>query len=250
MSVLKPAGDLSRGFKAYVQGVRWLRANPRYFWLLTLPWLGGLASVVGGIGLIITYAPELTAALLFAKPLSWPMLGLFYLAQASLLLSGVILVLVGGALIMSIAASPIYESISVAVEREVTGTVVTAPGFGGTLRILWLECKKVVLILTLSVLLLLIPGLNVVSGLVAAFLAGWDLFDYPMARRGWPLRARLRLARREGWAVMGLGLWLAIPFTQMLTLPLAVAGATFLNLDALARDKQLNSIYSQGGCGC
>jgi hypothetical protein len=54
----------------------------------------------------------------------------------------------------------------------------------------------------------------------------------------------LRLARREGWAVMGLGLWLAIPFTQMLTLPLAVAGATFLNLDALARDKQLNSIYS------
>jgi uncharacterized protein involved in cysteine biosynthesis len=145
---------------------------------------------------------------------------------------------------MSVVAAPVYEAISVAVERERTGVVAEPTGFGGMVRVLWLELKKVSLILTLSILLVFIPGLNVFSGLLAAFLAGWDLFDYPMARRGWPLRTRLGVARREAWAVLGLGLWLAIPFTQMLTLPLAVAGATLLNLDALARDRQLNRIYS------
>jgi len=244
MALLTPAADLSRGFKTYIEGVRWLRAHPRYLLLLSLPWFGGFGSVVAGLTAMVTYAPELTTALLFSKPISWPLLGLYYLAKAGLFLGGVLLVLVAGALIMSVVAAPVYEAISVAVERERTGVVAETTGFGGMVRVLWLELKKVSLILTLSILLVFIPGLNVFSGLLAAFLAGWDLFDYPMARRGWPLRTRLGVARREAWAVLGLGLWLAIPFTQMLTLPLAVAGATLLNLDALARDRQLNRIYS------
>ncbi len=244
MSLLTPAADLSRGFRTYIAGVRWLRAHPRYLLLLSVPWVGGFGSVVAGLTAMVTYAPELTAALLFAKPLGWPLLGVYYLAKVGLFLGGVLLVLVAGALMMSVVAAPVYEAISVAVERERTGSVSGTTGIGGMIRVLWLELKKVCLILTVSILLVFVPGLNVFSGVLAAFLAGWDLFDYPMARRGWPLRRRLAVARREVWAVLGLGLWLAIPFTQMLTLPLAVAGATMLNLDALARDRQLNRINS------
>jgi len=247
MSLVTPAADMSRGVRAYIQGVRWLRAHPRYLALLALPWFGGMATVVAGLTAVVAYAPELTTSLLFNQPSSWPMLGFYYLAKGGLILSGVLLVLVAAALIMSVLAAPVYEGISVAVERERTGTVVVGPGLegaGGMLRVLWAEVKKVSLILMVSIVLVFIPGLNVLSGLIAAVLAGWDLFDYPMARRGWPLGVRLAVARREAWALLGLGLWLAIPFAQMLTLPLAVAGATLLNLDALARDRQLTRMNS------
>ncbi|MEN9834392.1 MAG: hypothetical protein RL011_585, partial [Pseudomonadota bacterium] len=104
MALLTPAADLSRGFKTYIEGVRWLRAHPRYLLLLSLPWFGGFGSVVAGLTAMVTYAPELTTALLFSKPLSWPLLGLYYLAKAGLFLGGVLLVLVAGALIMSVVA--------------------------------------------------------------------------------------------------------------------------------------------------
>jgi uncharacterized protein involved in cysteine biosynthesis len=244
MALLSPAADLVRGFKTYIRGIGWLRDHPRYFGLLAVPWIVGLLWLAVSVTLLIVYASQWTTTLMFARPTDWPMLGLYYLSKAMLMLSALILALVGAALCVSVLAAPVYERISAAIEAERSGKVVAISGLRGNLRLLWLEGKKVALILVLSILLLLIPGLNVVSGLVAAFLAAWDLFDYPLARRGWPLRVRLQLARREVWALMGFSLWLAIPFAQILTLPLAVAGATLLNLDALARDKQLNLIHS------
>jgi uncharacterized protein involved in cysteine biosynthesis len=83
--------------------------------------------------------------------------------------------------------------------------------------------------------MLLIPGVNLFAGLIAAFLIGWDFYDFPLARRGWSFKERFNFVTKEFWTVLGFGLWLAIPFVHILLVPLAAAGGTILNLEALAR---------------
>jgi uncharacterized protein involved in cysteine biosynthesis len=183
---------------------------------------------------------QVLAWLLYARPEGpWYALGLYMLCKALLYVAVIVLTLVAAMLVMNIAAAPVYDRISAAVERDLTGREPPPLGLAGNLRVILVELKKVVLILGISILLLCIPGLNVVSTLSAAFLVGWDFFDYPVARRGWTLGQRLRLVTREFWAVLGFGLWLVIPFAQVVMVPLAVAGGTMLNLDALERQQRL-----------
>ena len=79
------------------------------------------------------------------------------------------------------------------------------------------------------------PGINIISPFVTAFLLGWDFFDYPLARRGLSFKERKSLAFKSKWRILGLGLWLLIPFVQILFLPMAVSGGTMLGLEALQK---------------
>ncbi|MDD9952670.1 MAG: hypothetical protein OXT67_14010, partial [Zetaproteobacteria bacterium] len=92
-----------------------------------------------------------------------------------------------------------------------------------------------------SVGCLFVPGLNVLSPLIAAFGAGWDLYDLVLARRGWSFRKRLGFVTQHSGHVLGLGLWMLIPFMQIIIAPLAVAGATVLASRDLAAQ---NNIYT------
>ena len=85
-----------------------------------------------------------------------------------------------------------------------------------TLSDLEFEIKKLVFILFISFCLMIIPGINIIAPLVTAFLLGWDFFDYPLARRGLTFKERKSLAFKSMWRILGLGLWLLIPFVQIL----------------------------------
>jgi CysZ protein len=204
--------------------------------MLALPWLVGLVGLSLGLYAFLTHDDRVMDWLLFARPVdSWAMLALYYVCRALLYVGIVVLAMVGSLLVVNVASAPVFEAISVAVEREVTGKEPPSLGLGGNLRLILTEVKKVLFIVVVSVALLLIPGVNVLSAVVSAFLVGWDFYDYPLARRGWTLSERLAFLRDDVWAVLGFGLWLSVPFLQLVLLPLAVAGGTLLNLESLAR---------------
>jgi uncharacterized protein involved in cysteine biosynthesis len=169
-------------------------------------------------------------------------LGFYYILKSLLYVVFFVLGIVFCFLLANIFAAPIYEYVSLSVESKLKGTPAPDISLWQTLLLVGEEIKKVVFIIGVSILLLFIPGLNVISLLVTAFLIGWDHFDYPLARRGWRFRKRLSFVLTSGWSVMGLGLWLLIPFAQLFLAPLAVVGGTFLCLEALAthEKKELN----------
>jgi CysZ protein len=228
--------EITNGFRAYPRGVAWLKSHPGHLAVLFLPLVLGIVAFVTCFGLLFSYDDQLVAMMLPAKPDSWWAVGLYYIGwfflDATLVVFGAILALG----ITSIIAAPIYDFVSQAVERELTGKVVQTVGWTQFLSALVSEFKKILFIFCLTIILLFIPVLNVISIAIAALLLGWDFFDYPLSRRGWPLKQRLRLVRREGWRILGFGVWLVIPFVQVLFMPLAVVGGTMLALEALERD--------------
>lgn len=242
MSPLSPIKETARGLTAYVRGVRWLRDHPRYLVYLAIPGVMGLIFLIGAGVAFVTHAPGLMNWILFAQPdvtdPYWRSV-VYNVCYVLLYVAAIVLTLLSSFLLMNVVASPIYEVVSVAIERQVTGCEPAALGYLGNLRVIRTELGKMLLIVFASIILLFIPGLNVLSSLTAAFLIGWDFFDYPVARRGWSLRRRLRLVAGEFWAVFGLGLWLLIPIVQIVMLPLAVAGGTLLNLETLERERLL-----------
>jgi CysZ protein len=67
---------------------------------------------------------------------------------------------------------------------------------------------------------------------VGALLVAWDLLDYPLALRGFPVRERLRFCAQNFCAILGFGLtatlFFAVPGIGLLALPCGVAGAARL----------------------
>ena len=235
MGLLSPLADLRRGLHSYVRGVDWLRQHPRYLALLFAPIAAGLCFIVFGMAVFLAHVDTVVGWVLFAKPSSAS--GALIYAVCKVFAEAAIFVamLLMSQLVVSVVAAPLYEVVSTAVERELTGVGPPTLTIRQHFRVVFVELKKVLLILFGSILVLFIPGLNVVSPLIAAFLVGWDFFDYPLSRRGWSLRRRLHLVGANFFAVLGLGLWLVIPFVQIVMMPLAVAGGTILNIEALQR---------------
>jgi CysZ protein len=239
--VQRVVGDFMRGLAAFPRGVRWLRAHPRHVGLLAIPAALGTLFALLAFGAFVSRGGMLLDHVMFAQPEGGAALVGYYVVRALLYVAGALLVLTAAYLLASALAAPIYDAVSTAVERDVLGREPPSLGLRGQLRVVFVELRKAVLLLGLSTILLFIPGVNVVSPVIAAFLLGWNFFDYPLARRGWSLTRRMRLVGGEFWAVLGFGLWLVIPFAQLLVMPLAVVGGTLLNLDALQRRQLVNS---------
>lgn len=226
--------ELFRGSAYYWSGVRWLKQHPFYLFLLFVPSLLGLIFMAGAWILFVEYKTEIVRQLLFEPGAGWAWTFLYYAAKGILYLAALVLSFLTGLLTANVLSAPLYELVSCAIERDVRGSVAEI-SFWRSLRLIPEELKKVLLILLTSLAFFLIPGLNLLALLVTAFLVAWDFYDYPMARRGWPLRTRLRFVMKDFWAVLGLGLWLIIPLTQFVLIPLAVAGGTLMNLDRINR---------------
>ena len=238
-----PAAVFS-GIKVYLEGVRWLRQHPRYFFVLFVPALLGLLSFIVILGLFFGNFFAIMDGIMFARPDMWLLVPLYWVLYALLAVVLFLLSFVPPLLVSSVLASPFYEIVSCAVERERRGKVVEI-SWRQALMIMVEETKKVGFILAVTLLALLIPGLNVLALFIPAFLLGWDFCDYPLARRGWSFKQRLRFIFKNFWRVTGLGLWLIIPALQFILAPLAVAGGTLLTIRALDdagdSDNKLNS---------
>lgn len=230
------ASDLLQGLRVFLEGVAWLRKHPGLFLLLLVPAVLGVFAFFGLAGMLWVRHQQIFDLVLFSPTELWWSAPLFWLAKFLLSIVLLILSAVMGVGLVSVLAAPIYEWVSVRVEADLLGRKGPELTLWQSLRLIKEEAKKVFFILTVSILLLLIPGVNVISTLITAFLVGWDFYDYPLARRGFPFRERWRLVRSDGWKVMGLGLWLVIPFAQVIVYPLAVVGGTMISVRRLQAD--------------
>lgn len=236
---MNPITDTWRGLLAFPAGWRWLLAHKKYLALLLVPMFLGVGAAVGALSFFIANSVQIFGWILPVAPDVWYWMALYGAAKALLWLALLLVCLIVALLIVSVVSAPIYEVVSVAIERDVTGRAVQELSISASLRLIGEELKKAFFIISLTILLLFIPGLNVISTLIAAFLIGWDFYDYPLARRGWKFRQRLGFVVKDFWAVLGLGLWLVIPIVHIVLMPLAVAGGTLLNLRALEKSNRL-----------
>lgn len=233
MALLSPIVDTLAGARSFLKGLSWLKKHPGYFLLLFLPAAIGIFALIAGWGTFWHYSDQLFTWILFDKPDSLWGASLFYLVKSILYLSVVLLGFIFYTLLVSIIASPVYEVISIAVEKDLTGQRVPEISLVKSLLLVTEEIKKVAVIFLLSFGILLIPGVNILAPIVTAFCLGWDAIDYPLARRGWSFKERRRFAKNNFWSVLGLGLWFLIPGLQMILMPLAIAGGTILTIGHL-----------------
>jgi CysZ protein len=137
-----------------------------------------------------------------------------------------------------IVAGPLYEWLSVAVERRATGDVCEEPFSLGAMAVdLGRSIVQAVVVLAIEVAvlvagLLFVPVTTVIAFLISAVLLSVEYLDYPMGRRRMPLRVRASFARSHVWELLGFGLpllfGLMLPFVGVAFLPVGVAGGTLL----------------------
>ena len=223
------------GLRSFLDGLGWLRRHPLCMMLLALPTAGGIGLLMVLSIAVWNRRDDIFSQLLFQEPTAWWGAMALVGAKVALTLAVFILVAIVAVCAVSILAAPIYEYVSLKVEGELIGRKPPEQSVWSSIRLIGQEVRKVFFIVTLSILLLLIPGVNVISTLVTAFLIGWDFYDYPLARRGWTFSQRFRRVREDGWAVLGLGLWLVVPFAQVVIYPLAVVGGTMLAVRGMQR---------------
>lgn len=235
--MLQPLTKFLRGLQAFGRGLGWLKAHPWYLLLLFIPIMLSLTAVVGGFGLFWQFQDEFFAWAMFDKPQSWWGIGLFFIVKALLYIAVICLGFVGFVLLVSIVSAPIYEMVSSAVEKSITGKT-SEISLWASVKLVGEELKKVLFILFISLGILFIPFLNVLTPVVTAFCVGWDAYDYSLARRGWSFRQRWQFVLKNMPSVLGIGVWLIIPGVQMVFMPLAVVGATMLAVEDLGTFSQ------------
>ncbi len=224
-----------QGLMTYIRGVRWLLKRPLTLALLFIPFFLGLLMIAGSFELFGQYEKEIYSYILFTPSDSYFSQGLHYVTKFLLQIGMYALMVLVGFLGANLISSPVYDYVSILVERSVLGRKEEEISLWKSVLLIPEEMKKLVFILFISFLLMIIPGINIISPFVTAFLLGWDFFDYPLARRGLNFKERKSLAFKSKWRILGLGLWLLIPFIQILLLPMAVSGGTMLGLEALQK---------------
>jgi CysZ protein len=166
-----------------------------------------------------------------------------------LIATGFVLVRLGVVL-----GAPWYSKLSNQLELLQSGQPLPEDGAGLSAalrdlgRAIAFELKKLLLVLTIGLGLLLLNLIPVVGQVLAivggvalgATLACLDFFDYPLERRRLGFRQKLGLIRRGMPASAGFGLacfWLvSIPFVNLLSIPLCVAAGTLFFCDRLGAE--------------
>ena len=227
------------GVQGYWRGVRWFFQNPAMLLLLLIPLFFALAAFGAGMWAFWSYGSQWLTSLLMhwfmAWQDEWQWQVLYWLVKSLMWFSVLLLCLVVAAVVIGVLASPVYEMISIRIERQMLEDISPHVPWSRMVRVMAGEVAKALIVVLVPLAMLFIPGVNMLSGVVAAFLLGWDFYDYPLARRGWTFQQRLGFVWSEFWTVLGFGVWLAIPVAQIFLIPMAVAGGTILNLEALQR---------------
>lgn len=160
---------------------------------------------------------------------------------------GVGLVLLAVLLAMALAqplAGPFLDRL-VALQEEALGLAPPPPepfarSFARSLRVTFAGLLVALpLLALLTVVGLLVPPALVVTmplkGLLSAALLAWDALDYPLSRRGWGVRERLRWMTERKGDVLGFGIaaavLLLIPGAGLVAIPVGITGATRLSAE-------------------
>ncbi|HWB72223.1 MAG TPA: EI24 domain-containing protein [Egibacteraceae bacterium] len=219
-----------------------LRATPRLWRYVAVPILVNLVVAA------VLYTVLLMAGLRAVDRLVAGLTGPAALLGAVLRLAVVVSLLVVVGLLLArlgiVLGAPWYGRLSERLETMLLGAPapaqpLTARGVVGDLgRALGFEARKLALVATVGLGLLLANLLPVAGQLVAAagglglgaLVSCLDFFDGPLERRRWTFRAKLAYVRRALPASAGFGLacvaLLAVPLLNLLAIPLCVAAGT------------------------
>ena len=225
--------NFAHGFSLYLKGLVWLKKKPFFAFVLFIPMLTAFFALFSSWSLLLSYQKTIFEWFLFPKPDTFLMTFLYYLLRAFAYVISFVWGFILFLLVNNIIASPVYDWVSQKVENDHANLEVKPVSLWRSFLLIGEEIKKALFVLTLTSVILLTPGLNLLSPLAAAFFFGWEFYDYPFARRSWSFRDRLLFTLKNFWSVTGLGLWLCLPFLQIFLMPLAVVGGTMLATEHL-----------------
>ncbi len=249
--------DFIAGVHFLFRGFRYLFAHPRLWPWAILPTLLGLLLMGAMLGLFIHYYGDVYGWLsdhlghiTIADPDTWYWValdGLLWVLdkffQLLVILISIILLLIVGYAAALVIAAPFNDALSERVETLVTGR--EPPPFswkkfvGDLLRILKIESIKAAILIAIPIVLFVLNFIPVVGAplyvALTFFFGCWDLgfsfADLPMGRKVMPLGERWRFAKRQRWALVGLGVGFLIPFFSLLFAAPLTVGGTLLYLD-------------------
>jgi len=250
MSVRRsPITEFAGGFATLGRGFAFWRRRPRLMAFGLLP-----AAIVGAL-----IVAAIVALVVFLDPVTLTLTG--FAAGWDAGVRAVLRVLVAIALVVAVLAlaartftaitllvgTPFYDRIQDAAERPDAGPAGTPLGFWATTRATFGLILQSVVASIVVLLLGLIPFVGQLLAPVAAFLVTSaaltrELTLSPFSRRGLDTAARRRLRRGRSARSFGFGvavqLCYLVPLGAVITMPAAVAGATFLAHDLLAGHRE------------
>lgn len=241
-----PFSRMAYGLSCYQRGVSWLFQHKKYLFLTFVPTIIGFIALSFGWGYFFVNLESFMTLLMFEQPESWWGIGLYWVVYGMVFVGVLACSLVACLLLVNVIASPIYDYISLAVEKDQLGET-TEIDLWASLKLMGEELKKVLFIAAISIVSLVltsfIPGLNLLALALTAFLLGWDFYDYPLARRGYSFKQRWQEVGQDAWSVGAFGIFLMIPFVQFILMPLAVCGGTLMALEGLAAREKPAEIH-------
>lgn len=232
------------GGRALFRGVRWVIGTPSVWPLAMVPAALALILVVGfTAGGYFLGDKFLLSMLPGAATSGESAVGVIVSVVVGVLvfvISAIVGLLVGLSLAQPLSA-PALDALAKKRARElgVTHFVESPalPSMARSLRVVGLALVVgLPLILLLSLVTLLFPPASIVTFplkfAVAAWLAAWDIFDYPFAFGALGVRARIAWLRQNAGAAFAFGLGFAavalVPGLGLFAIPMGVAGATDL----------------------
>lgn len=241
-----PSGFIT-GFLYPFRAFRFIRKNPRLYRYVLIPFFINLIifSLVVYFGLhffqeILTHhIPQGDA---------WYWFTLYYLLWLVALLLTTVIVFFLFTAIGNLIASPFNDILSEKTEEILTGESIGEP-FSMSIflqdakRVLILECKKISLFLIVMALIVMLNLVPVVGSVLYSVLSIlWTIFflvveytSYVFSRKRLPFKEQRKVIYNTKLLMFGFGAGvlsiLAIPFLQLLCIPLGVVGATKILYD-------------------
>jgi len=252
--------DLRDGFRFLIRGFTTLLKNPRLWIWAVIPTIINLLLLAVMLGLFIHFYGDIYGWLSahlglggFENPAAWWQTALNWilwvvnlLFQIFIVLLSLVILLVVSYAASFIVAGPFNDLLSEKVETMVTGREEPPFTIRKFVHDLWrtikVESLKAVILLAIPVVLFIFSFIPVIGAPLYVFLTfvfgAWDLgfsyADLPFGRKARPFSERWGFAKREKWALIGLGSGFIIPFFALVFAPPMVVGGTLLYIDRAA----------------
>ena len=237
-----PVSHFSRGFFSPFHSVGLLRRNPRLLPYIIIPFLINLGVFSGAVYLGLDFFAG-TVVEQLPQGEAWYWAVLYWMIWVLAVLVTAVLVFFSFTVVGNLIASPFNDLLSERTEELLSGQSHDAPfNLGQFARDAWatlvLEARKISLFVVVMLVILplnLIPGFgntlySVLAVSLTLFFLCVEYLGFAMVRKRLFFREQRRFIFGHKFLMLGFGCGvmavLAIPFFQMLCIPLAVIGAT------------------------
>ncbi|NGN65484.1 hypothetical protein G5C51_16465 [Streptomyces sp. A7024] len=247
--------EFGAGLAYLGKGQKWVARHGRWYGFGLLPGLVAFVLFAAALVALGFFADDIaTWATPFADGWSETWRGVLRgLFMALLLVGGLALAVLSFTAVTLLIGEPFYEKLSEAVEESEGGAPDDAPR-RPLWQELWISAKESLYVLSRALMFTIplfflgfIPliGQTVIPAIgfaVSGFFLAAELTAVAMQRRGIAVRERLALLRGRKLLALGFGVPLVllflIPLVAVFVMPGAVAGATLLVRDVLARENE------------